>query len=207
MEPVPPEQPSVPIPLGELTQGVRIEQAHLSILPSNDDECGFHLSGVFETSGPTRVTYRLVDAQGAQSPVFHVDVDHSNVGFFSRRIEFAPGTGQTLGLSLTPGSSPSPPGSTAFSGSFVDVPNDRLQGYYRVETIEPHRSQSNIVSYNLADCTGSEGPRNPNFAVGVVGEWNSVLKAFRWARENYTGAKSEASSQPTDQWQSYGSQE
>lgn len=190
IDPVPPEQPNVPIPFGELTDTVRIEQARLSILPGDDpDVCGFYLSGVFRTSGPIRVTYRLVDALGAQSPVFEVDVDRSNTAFFSHEIDFAPGTGETLGLSVVPGRSPNPAGGVAFAGSFVNVPSDRLQGYYRVETVEPHRASSNIVSYNLQDCTGRAGPRSLGFDAAVIGEWDSVLEAFRRADELYKPAE------------------
>jgi hypothetical protein len=190
IKPVPPHQPNVPIPFNELTDIIHIEQAQLFILPSADpDVCGFHLSGVFVTSGPTRVTYRLVDALGARSPVFEVDVDQTNTAFFSHDINFAPGTGETLGLSLLPGQPPNPAGGVAFAGSFVDVPSDRLHGYYRVETVEPHHATSNIVSYNLEDCTGSAGPRSLSFDAAVIGEWNSVLEAFRSAREPYKPAK------------------
>lgn len=188
--PVPPGQPDVPIPFGELTHRVQIEQAHLSILPNDDrDECGFYLSGVFRTNAPTRVTYRLIDALGARSPAFAVDVDQSNTAFFSHDIVFAPKSGETLGLSLVPGNSPNPAGGVAFAGSFVNVPTDRLQGYYRVETIEPHRAMSNIVSYNLANCTGGDGPASLSFNARVVGEWNSVLEAFRRADETYGTAE------------------
>lgn len=188
--PPPPGQPNVPIPYDELTDTVHIEQAHLSILQNGDpNTCGFYLSGVFRTSGPTRVTYRLVDALGARSRVFEVEVDQSNTAFFSHEIHFAPQSGETLGLSLIPNRSPNPAGAVAFAGSFVNVPNDRLQGYYRIETVEPHRVTSNIVSYNLEDCTTSTGPRSLSFDAAVVGDWDSVLKAFRKANELYEPAK------------------
>jgi hypothetical protein len=185
----PPEQPVPPIPFGELTDRIRIEQAHLMIIPDDrPDTCGMFLSASFRTSGPTVITYRIVDAAGARSPVHDVGVGPTRAAFVSHEIDFSEGSGATIGF--TAADNPAQPGGIAFGSSLVDVPSDNLRGYYRIETIAPHRSASNIVSYNLEDCSGEEGPGAWVFDAVVLGDPDKLREAFRQASsiEGYSRA-------------------
>lgn len=193
IDPEPPEQPRQPIPFGELTDRIHIEQAYLMILPDDTpDTCGMFLSGTFRTSGPTVVTYQIVDALGARSAQHEVTVDQSGVAFVSHELDFAEGTGATIGFTAADDGDTDPQDGIAFGTSLLDVPSDNLRGYYRIETLSPHRSSSNIVSYNLGDCTAEQGPRTPVFDAVVLGDPERIRELFREARseEGYqpTGA-------------------
>ncbi|MDH3668988.1 MAG: hypothetical protein OEN23_18880 [Paracoccaceae bacterium] len=166
--PDPGEQPSSPIPVdGGLTERVRVESASLLILPEEKElSCRLHLSATFRTTGSATVTYQLVDALGARSPEFQVDVDHAGVAFASHEVDLeASGTNVMSFEAFTVGENAEGPG---FGGVLQDEPSDRERGYYRIETIQPHRTFSNIAGYNLDECVAEGGFRNLVFEAFIV---------------------------------------
>ena len=83
-------------PTDDLTYGVHVVQAHLTILPKTggNGPCGVTLSGVIETDAiDTNVTFLYRNNQGGTTPWRSVKTDHSKTAFFSDFIEFdRPGT-------------------------------------------------------------------------------------------------------------------
>jgi hypothetical protein len=172
-------QPPQPMTFDDLTTGTRIDHVHLLMFPDETpDSCAMVLNGAFRTSAPTVVTYQFVDARGARSALRQVSVDESGFATVMHEVDFTEGTGETIGFTtLDP---PSPSG-IAFGSSLVDLPSDNLRGYYRIETISPHRSLSNIVSYNLRDCTAEQGPTSFFFNVALWADPDKVREAVREA--------------------------
>lgn len=185
----PPEQPPVPIPFGELTDRTHIKSANLMIIADDvPDRCGIFLSGTFTTSGPTVVTYRIVDALGAKSPQHEVTVDQSGVAFVSHEVDFGEGSGSTIGF-INPSAEENPQPGISFSGALVDVPSDNLQGYFFFETISPHKSASNIASYNLANCTAEHGPGGSFFDAKIMGDPEEIHRLFSSKKTQYPASK------------------
>jgi len=174
-----PQSPILPIPVDHLTTQNRIEQAALSILPDPAREpCGYVLSGTFVTSNPTEVGYQLVDHLGARSAAFTVDVDETLVAFVSHEIDFAEDATEPIGFT-SPEADPEDPEGPAFADTFLANPTDHIQGFYRIEAFAPHAAQSNIVSYDLDDCSAGAGPRAPVFEATVLGDPETVAEILR----------------------------
>lgn len=184
-------QPPRPMTFSDLTTGTRIDQVHLLMFPDQTPEsCVMVLNGAFRTSAPTVVTYQLVDARGARSALREVSVDESGFASVMHKVDFAEGTGETMGFTTLEGAPP-PQSGIAFGSSLVDVPSDNLRGYYRIETVLPHRSLSNIVSYNLRDCTAEQGPTSFFFDVALWADPEKVREAVRDAssEKDYSPAR------------------
>jgi hypothetical protein len=84
-----PKKPKTPT--DDLTYGVHVVQAHLSILPKTggNGPCGVTLSGVIETDAiNTTVTFFYKNNKGGTTPWRSVKTDHSKTAFFSDFIEF-----------------------------------------------------------------------------------------------------------------------
>jgi hypothetical protein len=185
----PPQQPTFPNPVGAFTSATRIEQAQLSILPDPArDPCGYALSGTFVTNAPTEVRYQVVDHLGARSKEFTVEVDQILVAFVSHEIEFAEGGTEPIGFAAAESGAGDADG-LAFSNTFLANPTDNIQGFYRLETLAPHVAQSNVVSYNLEDCSGANGRRAPAFEAVVLGDPARIAEVLRRESEGETGYK------------------
>jgi len=164
----PDDQPPTTIPVGEeLTERIRIDSASLLILPEEREmSCRLHLSTTFRTSRPTTVTYQLVDALGGRSPEFQVDVDHTGVAFASHEVDLEASGANVISFeAFTAEENAAGPG---FGGVLQDEPSDRERGYYRIETIQPHRMFSNIAGYNLDECVAEGGIQSFVFEAFIV---------------------------------------
>ena len=71
---------------GRLTMAPEVTDVELSVVPDPADPCTLHLSGVVETNGATPVQYRFIDPHGQPSNTYQLDVDDSQIAFFSRPV-------------------------------------------------------------------------------------------------------------------------
>lgn len=152
---LPPDDPSrIPIPAAVFGTGTRIDQNafHLVANPAKQP-CGYALTGAFVTSAPTTIRYRIEDHLGSLSPEFVVEVDQTRTAYVSHEIDFSDETGEALGFTVPDGPPPEPNGLLFGDTLFSASTGDNVQGFFRVATTAPHASKSNIVSYNLHDCT------------------------------------------------------
>ncbi len=69
-----------------LTIAPEVTDVELSVVPDPADPCTLHLSGVVETNGATPVQYRFIDPHGQPSNTYQIDIDDSQIGFFSRHV-------------------------------------------------------------------------------------------------------------------------
>lgn len=146
--------PSRPEPAADdLVEGFRVDQVALSAIPDTEDACLLHLSGVVTTNGPGEVSYRFVDELGVGSQLFSVQVDQTQVAMLDHHIELEP---VDLGTGLhTDGADPDglvAPGDGGIGG-YAQEQGDNVQGYYRIEVVEPHALLSDVASYNVDGCT------------------------------------------------------
>lgn len=139
-----------PEPVGaadDLTNGVAVTQAFLSVQPDHQNACRLRLSGVFTATEPTDVTYRFVDELGRPSQHFTTTIDQTQtvmIDHFYDLPEIRPSSHDIGDWA--------PLGRDDGLGGFQDLPTDRHQGNFQIEVLEPHGYWSNIDGYNVAPC-------------------------------------------------------
>jgi hypothetical protein len=84
------------------------------------------------------IFYYLVDDTGGMSPLYKVAVDQTYAAFVSHPID----------LSERELEGPVP----AIDQGFSSLPTERLQGFYQIEVVSPHKTSSNIAEYNIEPC-------------------------------------------------------
>jgi hypothetical protein len=126
------------LPNGQLADTVNVD-ANLLIVPNEKEgDCKINLSGTFTTNGETVIFYYLVDDTGGMSPLYKVAVDQTYAAFVSHPID----------LSERELEGPVP----AIDQGFSSLPTERLQGFYQIEVVSPHKTSSNIAEYNIEPC-------------------------------------------------------
>lgn len=140
-EPEPPEPGS-----DELTAGVAVTQAFLSVQPDPFNECRLRLSGVFTTNQPTEISYRFVNELGAPSQSFTTIVDQTQTAmldhYYDLPLRERPNNG--IGGLTT--------GGRGGLGGLTTGKTDREQGTFQIQVLEPHGYWSNIDGYNVEPC-------------------------------------------------------
>jgi hypothetical protein len=126
------------LPNGQLADTVNVD-ANLLIVPNEkESDCKINLSGTFTTNGETVIFYYLVDDTGGMSPLYKVAVDQTYTAFVSHPID----------LSEPELEGPVP----GIDQGFSSLPTERLQGFYQIEVVSPHKTTSNIAEYNIEPC-------------------------------------------------------
>jgi hypothetical protein len=179
---------AIPVPVSELTARTRIEQNSFLLTPEPTHEpCGYALSGAFVTNQPANIRYRIEDHLGALSPEFVTETGITKTSFVSHEIDFSAETGEPLGFSAN--EQPPSDGGLLFGDSLLNRPTDRIQGYFRVITTAPHHSKSNIVSYNLEECSSESMAAPAVFGAQIVTDLDGANELIGKYRKRIAAGK------------------
>jgi len=125
------------LPNGQLGDTVNVD-ASLLIVENEETECTLDLSATFTTNGETVIFYYLVNDRGVVSPLYKTAVDQTHTAFVYHPIDLSEQEPEIV--------------FPADTRQLSAVPTDRLQGFYQIEVVSPHKTMSNIASYNIEPC-------------------------------------------------------
>ncbi len=141
-DPLPPEPGA-----DDLTFGVAVTQAFLSVVQDPFDSCRLRLSGAFVTNAPTEISYRFVDELGVHSQLFTTTVDHTWTSMIDHYVELPVLSPEQNDLGNLVAAKHG-----GGIGGKVAAPTDNEQGIYWIEVLEPHAYLSNSADYNVEPC-------------------------------------------------------